>query len=232
MVWVRAIVTYSELSLMLRRMTVMVAISGFVMLVPVLAQDKPAAKPAEKQAEKPAAVPALPKCPVMGEEIDLSVKMDTPDGPVYFCCKDCIADYTKEPAKFADKVKAQREALAKLPHMQVTCPISGKPVDGKTSADVNGMKVQFCCPACVDKYKADAAKLAGKLACCFTYQMKCPVSGKDISPAAFVDLPTGQRIYFCCKDCIGKFNAKPADYVGKLADQGVHVDAKKLGEKK
>ncbi|MCC7294108.1 MAG: hypothetical protein IT449_18760 [Phycisphaerales bacterium] len=186
----------------------------------------PAAGKAPAAAQAPAA--ALPKCPVMGEEIDFSVRAETPEGPVYFCCPMCIGKFEKEPAKFADAVKAQREALAKRARVQTKCPVSGKPVDGKTSADVGGHKVSFCCAQCVDKYKAEPAKYKGALEGSYTYQTKCPVSGEDINPTVASDLSTGQRVYFCCKDCIEKFNKDAAKYAPKLAEQGVHVDVKKL----
>lgn len=186
----------------------------------------------DKQENKPSTAPALPACPIMGGQIDLSIKTDTADGPVYFCCKGCIAKYLKEPDKYTDATKAQREALARRPRVQVTCPMSGKPVDGKTSAEVNGVKVLFCCTGCLDKYKAEADKLAGKLACCFTYQTRCPVSDKEISPAAFIVLPTGQQVFFCCKDCIRKFTTQPTEYVDRLAAQGVRVDPRQIGEKR
>ena len=55
----------------------------------------------------------LPKCPVMeNEPIDLAIYTKTNEGRVYFCCKDCIAKYKANPAKYAEKVAAQRQALS------------------------------------------------------------------------------------------------------------------------
>ncbi len=56
---------------------------------------------------------ALPKCPVMeNEPIDLAISIRTKDGPVYFCCKACIAKYKANPDEYAEKVAIQRRALA------------------------------------------------------------------------------------------------------------------------
>lgn len=46
---------------------------------------------------------------------------------------------------------------------------------------------------------------------------KCPVSGKDVDPAA-VSVYKGQTIGFCCMNCKAKFDAKPEDLIGKVAE--------------
>jgi YHS domain-containing protein len=46
---------------------------------------------------------------------------------------------------------------------------------------------------------------------------KCPVSGKDIDPAA-VSVYEGQTIAFCCMECKGKFDKDPAKYIGKVSE--------------
>jgi YHS domain-containing protein len=71
-------------------------------------------KPATDQKSKPAATqpttrPAKPfnkKCPVMDDE-DVDPKITyTYKGKVYgFCCKDCIADFKKDPEAYAKKAK-------------------------------------------------------------------------------------------------------------------------------
>jgi YHS domain-containing protein len=52
--------------------------------------------------------------------------------------------------------------------------------------------------------------------------------GDTIDPTVFTDLPTGQRIYFCCPACNAKLRANPEKYAKNLEKQGVHVDVKKL----
>lgn len=172
----------------------------------------------------------LPKCPVAGEDtINFNVSTMTDDGPVYFCCPHCIEKFTKNAKKYADKVAEQRKILHQLPAVQVTCPVSGEPVDAKIGLEVDGHKVHFCCDKCVAKYKKDPAKYRGSLAGCFTYQTKCPVSGKPIDPSAAMTNEDGTTIYFCCKDCPATFKADPKPYLGKLAEQGYVFEADKKG---
>jgi YHS domain-containing protein len=58
------------------------------------------------------AVPAtypLKTCPVSGDTLGghgKAVKVTAPDGTdVYLCCKQCVADFNKDPAKYAKMVK-------------------------------------------------------------------------------------------------------------------------------
>jgi YHS domain-containing protein len=172
----------------------------------------------------------FPVCPLMGEPVDFSVKTMTDDGPVYFCCKACVPKYEKDPAKYAKKVAAQRAVLEKMERVQVSCPVSGNPIDGKTFAMVNGQGVQFCCGGCVPKYEKDPAKYKARLEASYTYQTKCPVSGEKIDATAFTDLPTGQRVYLCCKGCADKVLKNPEKYAENLDEQGVRINLKELKE--
>jgi YHS domain-containing protein len=198
-------------------------------------QDDPAAaRPEAGQAkekakeDETAAGPNWPKCPVMKQPVDLSVKTMTPDGPVYFCCSGCIPQYTADPGKYAKGVAAQRQAFKKLPRVQVTCPVSGETVDPKMSIEQDGQKVYFCCKDCIGKFQKEPAKYKGKLEASYTYQTRCPVTGEKIDPAAYTDLATGQRIHWCCPACEKKLLQDPAKYAPQLAEQGVKIDVKKL----
>jgi len=57
-----------------------------------------------------------------------------------------------------------------------------------------------------------------------TPQTTCPVSGEKIVKSAFVDYQ-GQRIYFCCKGCVSKFEADPEKYMEKFAKDGVLLES-------
>ncbi|MEW6251587.1 MAG: hypothetical protein AB1716_13140 [Planctomycetota bacterium] len=200
---------------------------------PKPAQVEPQAKPAPAQQhadrqDKQAEAPARPLCPIMEEPIDLTVKTMTADGPVYFCCDMCIPKYEKDPAKYAGKVKAQRAALAKLPKVQVACPVSGKAIDKKVAVEQSGEKIYFCCPDCPEKFKKDPAAFRGKLAASYTYQVKCPVSGQDIDPAAHTEIQGGNKVYFCCPKCISRFTSEPEKYAENLEKQGVFIDTKAM----
>lgn len=190
------------------------------------AQCGPHGQAAKQQAEQKTNQPAkeMPRCPVMGEPVDFSVKTMTEDGPVYFCCEMCIPKFKKDPAKYAEKLAAQRAALEKLDRVQVSCPVDGKSVDGNLTADVNGHKIAFCSTECQAKYVEHPGAFKAKLADGYTYQSLCPVSGEKIHPDAFADLRTGQRIYFCCPKCSEKLLKDPAKYAPKLEEQRVKID--------
>lgn len=59
----------------------------------------------------PATYP-LKTCPVSGEELGgmgKPVKVTHEGTDVYLCCKSCLKDFNKEPAKFVAKVKAAQK---------------------------------------------------------------------------------------------------------------------------
>jgi len=181
-----------------------------------------------EHAEQTPAPAALPKCPVMDEPINLAVSVATDDGPVFFCCKDCVSKYQANPAKYAAKVTAQRRALADRPEIQVTCPVSSNPVDQDVFIESNGKKVYFCDKGCISKYEADPAKYASALANSYTYQTKCPVMGEEIDPKSVTTAANGLNVYFCCKGCDKKFFKDPHKYAPNLAAQGITVNAKAM----
>ncbi len=170
----------------------------------------------------------VPLCPVMGDPANLAVSTPTDDGPVYFCCKDCIPKYKADPAKYADKVAAQRQALASRPKVQVTCPVSGEPVDTSVFVEKDGKKVYFCCKGCVGKYEAKPEKYAAALANSYTYQTKCPVKGGDIDPQAFTTFAGGGKVYFCRQGCEDQLLAHPDEYLPNLAGQGVSMSVDEM----
>lgn len=171
--------------------------------------------------EETAAV--LPLCPVMGEPINLAMSVATDDGPVFFCCKKCISKYQENFAKYAAEVTGQRQALASRPKVQVTCPVSGKPVDRKVFAEGSAPKVYFCCEGCISKFEREPKKYRQALANSYTYQTRCPVMGEDIDPEAFTTLADGRKIYFCCPRCDKKLLGNPSKYLANLEAQGFTI---------
>ncbi len=172
----------------------------------------------------------LPLCPVMGNPINLSVSMMADDGPVYLCCPGCDKKINAEPKKFAKKIAEQRAVLAKLPRVQVACPVTGKPIDKKAFIEEDGKKVYFFCDKCPKTYKKDPSKYKGKLLASYTYQTTCPVMGNSIDPSVFTTLKNGQKVYFCCSGCIKKFHDTPEKYTDALKKQGYSVSAKIVGK--
>ena len=55
-------------------------------------------------------------------------------------------------------------------------------------------------------------------------QTTCPVMGGKINTNLFVDA-AGKRIYVCCPGCLPELKQNPAQYIRKLEQQGVKLDA-------
>jgi len=51
-------------------------------------------------------------------------------------------------------------------------------------------------------------------------QIACPVQGGKINKDLYVDYQ-GQRVYFCCAECLPIFKKNPEAYLKKLRQQGV-----------
>ncbi len=170
----------------------------------------------------------IPNCPVMGKPIDFSVSAATKDGPAFLCCKRCAGRFEGNPAKYDAKVKDQRKALAKFDRVQVTCPISGNPIDPTAFAEIKGQKIYACCKDCVGKIESDFDNIQGKMAASYTYQTKCPVMGETINPKVSTTLESGEKVYFCCKRCIGGFKADPARYAPNLKAQNYGALSRKI----
>lgn len=146
----------------------------------------------------------LPPDPVTGEPIVLSIKTMTDDGPVYFASETARERFNADPPKYVATAATQREVLKKLPRVQVTCPVTGNPIDGKTTVLIRGKVVDFCCKNCVSKFdsadntEADERAYDAKLEASYTYQTRCPVSGDKIEPTVYGDINDDLRVYFCC----------------------------------
>lgn len=165
----------------------------------------------------------LPKCPIMGEPVNLAVSTKTDDGPVFFCCKGCIKKFEAEPGKYAKEVADQRKILSGREKVQVTCPVTNEPVDRDVHTMHNGQKVYFCCTGCLSKFKRDPAKYAKGLANSYTYQTRCPVMNGEVDPQSFTELAGGHKIYYCCQGCETGLLGEPEKYAKVLAKQGYRI---------
>jgi len=54
-------------------------------------------------------------CPVMGGKIDKNIFADHEGKRVYFCCKGCIPEFQKDPAKYIEKLENEGVTLQKAP---------------------------------------------------------------------------------------------------------------------
>lgn len=165
----------------------------------------------------------LPLCPVGGEPINFAVSVPSDDGPVFFCCKHCIEKFRADPAKYAEAVGAERRALAKLPRVQVRCPVSGAGVSPAVFIERDGEKTHFCGKECREKFQSDPDRHRTGLAASYSYQTKCPVSGKPIDPRVSATLTDGTTVYLCSAACATRLLHNPKEYASKLAEQGLWV---------
>jgi YHS domain-containing protein len=60
-------------------------------------------------------------------------------------------------------------------------------------------------------------------------QTTCPVLGGKINKSLHADCQ-GQRVYFCCPGCEGKFQQDPGKYLNKLKEQGVTPEKAPAGK--
>jgi len=61
----------------------------------------------------------------------------------------------------------------------------------------------------------EMAKEAPTAAAAEIEQTVCPVMGEKIDKKVFVEYK-GKKVYFCCAECKGKFEAAPEKYLPKL----------------
>lgn len=156
-------------------------------------------KPAEKGA---AAAEKKPMCPVMDEPIDPKVYVRYQGKRVYMCCNDCIAEFKKDPEKYAAKIKAQWDAMP-AHRIQVKCPVTGAAVNSAVFVETPHMDIYFKDEDAKKAWEADKAKYEKNLDGCYTYQTTCPLSGREINPAISKEIE-GKTVYFCCNGCAGK----------------------------
>ena len=110
-------------------------------------KETPKPKKEEPKKEKKAAAKQVAfnkKCPVSGKDVD-SAKLFA----INFCCGNCLADFTKDPAKHIAKVKGPDNKK---------CPISGKDIDASKQ-----FVIGFCCGNCLADFTKDPAKHIAKV---------------------------------------------------------------------
>lgn len=129
-------------------------------------------------------------------------------------------------------VAGAREAeVEEAPYPVSTCPVSGQELGSMGDPVVknyDGREVRFCCGLCPAKFEADEANYMAKLdeaiveAQKDTYPLQiCVVSkealGGDMGDP-FDHIHGNQLVRFCCKGCIKRFDADPAQYLSLLHD--------------
>lgn len=154
-------------------------------------------------------------CPVSGEAAKKEHAEDYKGKKVYFCCDGCPAAFKAEPAKFAAKTNFQLFKTGQI--VQVGCPFSGGKLNKDTETEFEGVKLSFCCKNCKGKFDKSDKKMELAFAKTkgYTFQDKCPVSGKPIKADQMVE-HDGKKVYFCCGGCPAAFKANPEKFSSKL----------------
>jgi len=104
------------------------------------------------------------------------------------------------------------------------CPIMDEPINLAISIPTDDGPVYFCCKGCIPKYQKNPGKYAAKVAAQrkalahrAKVQVTCPVTNEPVDKKFFVE-SKGQKIYVCCKGCIGKYKRDPAKYASALSN--------------
>jgi YHS domain-containing protein len=227
----------------IRRM-MFAAVAGFGLSLfagAAMAQDraKPEPKPAAKQDEKKdvkkddkkeAKAAEGPVCPVSNEPIDQKTFVRYQGQRVYLCCSDCTAEFNKSPEKFAKAIKAQWDAMP-AHRAQIKCPVTGEKINPAVFVEEPHYDLCFANEDAKAKFTKDRKSYESKLADCFTYQTKCPVSGNPIKPGFSKDIG-GKTVYFCCGSCPTKANEETAKKAAEQAKANEVAYAKERGEAK
>ena len=115
---------------------------------------------------------------------------------------------------------------APAPKPQTTCPVTGKPIDPKTSPHVDwqGQRIYFADAAAANAFRHDPEKVFATIAAegvtLQNIETVCPVSGEKLEggdmgePVSLVY--KGRTIRFCCPMCPPQFEKDPAKYLAKL----------------
>ena len=173
----------------------------------------------------------LSTCPVSGEELGGMgdpVVYDHEGREIRFCCNGCVGKFKADPAKYIEKIDAEivKQHLANYP--LDTCVVTDEELGSMGDAMpvvVNNRLFALCCMGCKKKLSADPAKYFNKLdaavikAQTADYPLDtCVVTGEKLgSMGDPVDYVFENRLVrFCCKGCIGKFEADPLKYMAKL----------------
>lgn len=153
-------------------------------------------------------------CPVSGKPVNKNTFIEYEGQKVYFCCNECPAKFKASPEKHLPALYRQIYPQ----RVQVTCPVMGEAIDGKTFIDFKGQRVGFCCDDCPPKFKAHPGKYAAELEATYTDQVHDPVTGQAIDPQLSIE-HQGKTVYFSSSNAMKEFEAHPAKYADKLLPQ-------------
>ena len=160
-------------------------VAALALVAPARGADAAAGAQAQKK-EAAKKAPVNKVCPVTGEDVDASQTVAYQGKLVAFCCEECVAEFNKDPKKFAKQVEAaekqakeqQKKDAAKKKDGQAKKgekPEPAKPVnalcvvhpedavDPTVTAEYEGKLIGFCCVDCREKFDLDPERYAARL---------------------------------------------------------------------
>jgi YHS domain-containing protein len=168
------------------------------------------------------------KCLLDGEaQVVADAAVDYRGGKVYFCCEHCADEFKSKMSDATSDLltKANHQLVVTGQFVQTACPLTGKPVAAGMTADVGGVKVAFCCGSCQGAVQSQP-DLAGKVQKVFSNaafekgftkksepkldDVKCFIMPKnDVKADVFTEYGD-HKVFFCCKNCLGRFEKDPS----------------------
>ncbi len=116
------------------------------------------------------------------------------------------------------------------PGPQKHCPIMGGEIDRDVYVDHEGKRIYFCCPPCIETFKAEPEKYLKKLAKENVVLEDAPAP--DVPPQFRRQLGTVLDDYFACSQALSKDDlASAKDAAGRLEDALKKVDDSLLAER-
>lgn len=154
----------------MRRILRSATVASTLLALAVLLHPAAASAQAQKAEKSQKAKPyPLPTCVVSGEK--LGGDMGDPHIFTYkgreikLCCKSCLKDFNKEPAKFLAKVDEAAKRVK--PYTLATCLVSDEKFGGDMGEPYEfiyeGRAIKLCCKSCFKDFNKEPAKFLKKL---------------------------------------------------------------------
>jgi len=166
-------------------------------------------------------------CPVTGGKVGKDATVDWNGVRIHVADGDAAKKLAEDPAAALGKLGMNVAGTKEAPIVDLanaSCPVMGKPAKEDSFADLDGVRVRFCCPRCPAAFKRAPAKAFEKLG--YGYQPPvidlrnklCPFTSDathEGEGAIWAD-HDGIRVRFCCDECVAKFREDPAATFKKL----------------
>ena len=165
------------------------------------------------------------KCLISGKTASAKVATKYRDADLYFSSPAFVEAYKKDPAAYSTKANHQLALTGQ--YVQKSCPITGKPISSKIKSTVGAVEVAFADEAA--KKKVDSArKLQDKVALIFADKpfekafakkpaldltnVNCFMIPKRKVKDSKVVAHRGGKVFFCCPNCVSKFQKDTKKY--------------------